>query len=287
MHNIAIITDSTAQFPNPTFPGKDLIRILPLDIFLADVRYEEGSNIKTSDFPITTTSPNDPQLIIPPPDEIADLLSALLRQNEELLVILSSTDLTATYQNTIEAVKLIQGGRSIQVINSQTLSSGLGILVQLAAELVVKGSSLTEVDRQVRQLVPHIYTLICSPCLSYLHQNGAIESQQAIIGEYLNLHPIFSLEEGRLNALCKVRNFRHAQDFFQEFIEEFDSLTHISLLRGINTQGVDNRILRQFVQEFFPETPFSEHRINPFLATLFGPKSIGLIVVEKPFSLSG
>ncbi len=287
MHNIAIITDSTAQFPNPTFPGKDLIRILPLDIFLADVRYEEGSNIKTSDFPITTTSPNDPRLIIPPPDEIADLLSALLRQNEELLVILSSTDLTATYQNTIEAVKLIQGGRSIQVINSQTLSSGLGILVQLAAELVVKGSSLTEVDRQVRQLVPHIYTLICSPCLSYLHQNGAIESQQAIIGEYLNLHPIFSLEEGRLNALCKVRNFRHAQDFFQEFIEEFDSLTHISLLRGINTQGVDNRILRQFVQEFFPETPFSEHRINPFLATLFGPKSIGLIVVEKPFSLSG
>jgi hypothetical protein len=45
--------------------------------------------------------------------------------------------------------------------------------------------------------------------------------------------------------------------------------------------------LRQFVQENYPETPFSEHRLNSFLAVLFGPKSLGLIVIEKPYTLSG
>ena len=103
----------------------------------------------------------------------------------------------------------------------------------------------------------------------------------------LNLHPIFTLEEGYPQAICKVRNFRHAQDYFQEFIEEYDDLIHISLLKGLSTQGIDNRILKLFVQENFSVTPFSEHRINPFLGAIFGPKSLGLIIFEKPYSLSG
>lgn len=287
MSNIAIITDSTAQFPNPNFSGKRIVRVLPLDIFLNGRRHIEGEGIHVTDFPQSARSTSDPKLITPPVNEIAEYLSALLRKFNELLVIVNSAELTDTYQNTIEAVKLLQASSVIQVINSQTISTGLGILVQLGAELVAKGATLTEIDRQVRQLVPHVYTLMCSPSLSYLHNNGAIEYHQAAVGEILNLFPIFSLEEGKLNALCKVRNFRHAQDFFQEFIEEFDSLNHITLLKGTNIQGIDNRMLRQFVQEFFPETPFSEHRLNPFHATLFGPKTIGLIVVEKPFSLSG
>lgn len=287
MPNIAIVTDSTAQFPNPSFAGKDLVRLIPFDILLDGVVYSEGHDVKSSDFPINLKSDTDPKLIIPDTNAITEQFNSLLRNYDELLVILNSADLTNVYQNAVDAVKIIQGGTVIQVINSMTISSGLGILVQTAAELVVKGLSLIEIERQIRQLIPHIYTLMCSPSLRYLNNSRIIESHQAIIGEYLNLHPIFSLEEGRPNALCKVRNFRHAQDFYQEFIEEFDELSHISLLKGTNTQGIDNRLLRQFVQENYPETPFSEHRLNSFLAVLFGPKSLGLIVIEKPYTLSG
>lgn len=287
MPNIAIVTDSTAQFPNPNFAGKNNVRILPFDIILNGVRRIEGQDVKTADFPLTVRSSTDPKMVIPNPEDLAEFFSSLLRTYNELLVILSSADLTLAYHNSIEAIKLIQANTAIQVINSQTFSSGLGILVQHGAELIAKGANLVEADRLLRQLIPHVYTLICSPCLSYLHNSGAIEFHQATVGEILNLYPIFSLEEGNLHALCKVRNFRHAQDFFQEFIEEFEALSHISLIKGTNFQGIDNRLLRQFVMEFFPETPFSEHRLNPFHATLFGPKSVGLIVVEKPFSLSG
>jgi hypothetical protein len=44
------------------------------------------------------------------------------------------------------------------------------------------------------------------------------------------------------------------------------------------------RLMREYVQSSFPQTPFSEHSINPPLATLIGPRSIGLVVVEKPES---
>jgi DegV family protein with EDD domain len=283
---IGIITDSTAQFPNPSFAGKDLVRIIPFDIKIDGKIYKEGKGIKASDFPLTTKNASKPTLVVPSAVEIANLFTTLLNSFSELLVVVTSTNLLPIYENAINAVELIQGGTAIQVINSQTISSGLGLLVQTGAEAISNGASLTDAERQVRQLVPHVYTLICAPGLKYLYANGMIEYTQAIVGEHLNLHPIFTLEEGYPKALCKVRNFRHAQDFFQEFIEEFDQLQHIALLKGANPQPIDNRLLRQFVQEYFPDSPFSEHRLNPFVASIFGPRTLALIVVEKPYNFA-
>ncbi len=287
MPNIAIITDSTAQFPNPNFLGKELVRIIPLSIEFNGLIKTESDGIKTSDLPSYLPEGNFAKLIVPSPIEISEHLSSLLKKFDELLIITNSANLSSLYQNSLEAVKLIQAETSIQVVNSQTIATGLGLLVQSATEVTNKGYSLTDTERYIRQLIPHIYSLFCTPGMKYLHNIGILEFAQATIGEMLNLHPIFTLEEGYPQAICKVRNFRHAQDYFQEFIEEYDDLLHISLLKGTHTQGIDNRIIKLFVQENFPETPFSEHHINPFLGAIVGPKSLGLIVFERPFSLSG
>lgn len=287
MSKIAVITDSTAQFPNPSFQGKDLVRVIPLDVEINGSIIKEGAGVKTADLPLSPSDENITKLLIPSPAEIAEQFTILLKKYNELLVITNSANLSSFYQNSMEAVKLIQGETTIQIVNSQTIATGLGMIVQAASEVISNGASLTEADRHVRQLIPHVYTLFCTPCLKYLYNIDILEYSQAVIGEMLNLHPIFTLEEGYPQAICKVRNFRHAQDYFQEFIEEYDDLIHISLLKGINTQGIDNRILKLFVQENFPDTPFSEHRINPFLGAIFGPKTLGLIIFERPYSLSG
>ncbi|MBE0686426.1 MAG: DegV family EDD domain-containing protein [Anaerolineaceae bacterium] len=287
MSKIAVITDSTAQFPNPSFQGKELVRIITLDVEINGIKIKEGAGLKTADLPLSPSDENHTKLLIPSPAEIAEQFNVLLKNYSELLVITNSANLSTFYQNSIEAVKLIQAETTIQIVNSQTIATGLGMIVQAATEVISNGASLTEADRHVRQLIPHIYTLFCTPCLKYLYNINILEYSQAVIGEMLNLHPIFTLEEGYPQAICKVRNFRHAQDYFQEFIEEYDDLIHISLLKGINTQGIDNRILKLFVQENFPDTPFSEHRINPFLGAIFGPKTLGLIIFERPYSLSG
>ena len=124
MPNIAIITDSTAQFPNPSFAGKDFVRLIPFDILLDGVIYKEGHDLKASDFPLNLKSNSDPKLIIPSAMEIADLFSVLLRKYDELFVIVNSADLTSVYQNAVDAVKIIQGGTAVLVINSMTISSG-------------------------------------------------------------------------------------------------------------------------------------------------------------------
>lgn len=289
MPNIAIITDSTAQFANPNFLGNDLVRIIPASIKFNGVVYDENKEKKTkvSNFPLIPFTKTDPKLVMPDHNELSKLFIQLLKNYNELIILTSSTNLTDIYQNCIEAVDLIKGKSAIQVIDSQTTSVGLGYLVQVAAEKFAAGATLTETEREIRQLIPHIYTLFCTPSLRYLSNIGILNFSQAVIGEILSMYPIYSLEDGIPKSLCKTKNFRSTQDYFQEFIEEYEFLKHIAIIKGIGINGFDNRTIKQYVQEIHPDTPFSEHRLNTFLAAIFGPKTLGLIVIEKPYSLEG
>ncbi|MAT44424.1 MAG: hypothetical protein CL609_18985 [Anaerolineaceae bacterium] len=289
MPNIAIITDSTAQFANPNFHGNDIVRVIPASIKFNDVLYDndEDKKPKVSNFPLIPFSKTDPQLVMPDQNELSKLFVQLLKTYNELIVLTSSTNITSIYQNCVDAVDLIKGKSAIQVIDSQTVSVGLGHLVQIAAEKIATGATSTETEREIRQLIPHIYTLFCSPCLRYLSNISLLDYSQAVIGEILSMYPIYSLEDGIPKSLCKTKNFRNTQDYFQEFIEEYEFLKHIAIIKGIGINGFDNRTLKQYAQEIHPDTPFSEHRLNSYLAAIFGPKTLGLIVIEKPYSLEG
>jgi fatty acid-binding protein DegV len=101
------------------------------------------------------------------------------------------------------------------------------------------------------------------------------------VGEMMGLLTIFSLEEGRLTPMEKVRTQRHLFESFQEFLDEFEDPSHIALLHSAGHPSLRTRPLRQYVQENFPRTPFSEHPISPHVAALFGPQSIGLVIMEN------
>lgn len=287
MPNIAIITDNTAQFPNPNFSGNDLVRVIPNNLKINQVFIENDKKVGLEDFPAFPFSKNDPALEILDPTELSLVFSQLLKSFNELIILTSSSRLTDFYKNSTAAVELIKGKSAIQVIDSKTISVGLGLLVQVAAEKISTGATSTEVEREIRQLIPHVYTLICSPGLRYLSNTGFLDYDQAVIGEILSMHPVYSFEEGEPNALCKTKNFRNTQEYFQEFIEEYDDLKHIAIIKGNNLNGFDNRTMKLFVQELHPDTPFSEHRLSSILAALFGPKTLGLIVIETPYTLDG
>jgi fatty acid-binding protein DegV len=80
----------------------------------------------------------------------------------------------------------------------------------------------------------------------------------------------------------KVRTQRHLFESFLEFINEFETPAHIALMRGTGHNTSRTRAVRQYVQETFPDTHFSEHTIAPHLAVLFGPQSTALVIMEKP-----
>ena len=277
-----ILTDSSAQFPQLSFAGRDLVRVIQLNVEIGGQLHKEDSALRPVNLNPVATPEDSPRLIAPSIEEFQEMYISLGRVYDDLLVILLSAQLSDAYENAQKAANLLKGARPIQVINSQATSVGLGLLVQAAAESLSGGSTIIEAERLVRSMIPHVYTLICTPSLSYLHYAGFLDHAQATIGEMMGIYPIFTLEEGRLTSLDKVRNYRYALEYFQEFLEEYDDLRHITLLQSIPPNTQEARILRQFAQECFPDISYTEHAMNLPFSILFGPKAMSLIVVENP-----
>ncbi len=283
MGSIIILTDSAVQFTLPTFAGRSLVRVIPYDIQYRGTLYEAGKNLKPADLPLSGINGDLPRLIVPSIDQMCESLSR--EENgqsfDQVLGIFSSSAICNFFERAAEAQKQVNGRVRLQIVDSQTTSVGLGMLVQAAAEAVSKGASLAETERLIRSMIPHVYAVVCTPGLSYLYLAGFLDRAQAMVGEMLGLYPLFTIEEGHLSPLEKVRNHRQVIDFFQEFLEEFDQLQSISFVQcAVGCSAQDGRILREHTQDHFTRTTFSEHTINLPVATLLGPSALGLFVVE-------
>jgi fatty acid-binding protein DegV len=95
--------------------------------------------------------------------------------------------------------------------------------------------------------------------------------------------PLFVLEQGQLIATQKARSSRHLVDCMHEFVGEFDSLEHIAVVQGVPPFEQEVRSLRERFSLEFGAIPVSEHTIGPSLASLLGPRSLGLFVMEREF----
>ena len=279
MNPISIITDNTVQFPQPSFPGRNLVRVIPLTVELNGKQLEQMDEVKPNSLPSYANQTIRPQLKAPSPQYFAQLFSELNLICHETLCIFLSSELNDCFSNATEAAHT-QRGNATHIIDAQTTSIGLGILVQAAAEAASRGLSTIEIDKLVRSLIPRIYAVFSIPGLSYLHYNGFVDRAQAFICEMLGLYTIFSLEDGNLSSVEKVRNQRHVLDYFQEFIDEYDCLQHVALLQSAPANSQDAHLIREHIQQCFPRSPFTAHPINLPLATLFGPHTLGLFVIE-------
>ena len=280
MRTTCILTDSSAQFPNHSFPGQNLVRIIPYDVEIKDTLYPEGRDFNISDLSRHAPPDSIPRLIAPSIFQFTNYYQKLGQEFDQIIVLCQSDHLSLAYRNAVEATDGVKGGQPVLVINSQTTSAGLGFLAQVAAEAAYSGMQLNELERIIRKQIGCIYTIFCAPGLSYFSATGIVDQTQAIVGEMLNILPVFTIEEERVTPLEKVRNYRSALELFAEFIEEFEKLKHIALIQSAPPPISDTRAIRQLFQELYPAATYSEHKLNAPLAITFGPRFLGLIAAE-------
>ena len=282
MSSVCVLTDSTAQLSKPTFPGRHLIKMIPMHVHVNHGTVDGDTDVKVTELPISAREADLPISTPPSVEEFKQTFLALGREFNEIVVVLLSSQLSQAFANAQQAVTQVQGRVAVQLVDSQTTSVGLGYLAQIAAEAAAGQASLAEIERIIRGQIPHIYSVFCIPSLTYIDQAGFIDYAQAMVGEMLGLLPIFTLEDGHLTPLEKARNLRHLTDFFQEFLDEFNDLYQIAMVQSNPTLAHEGKVLREHATLNFPKVPFSEHPINLSLAALFGPRSLGVFAIEIP-----
>jgi DegV family protein with EDD domain len=280
MPKACILTDSTAQFVEPDFPGHKLVNIVPLHIHFNEKTYTDGQVLKVNDLPLTARSAVKLQVSAPSTAEFHLSFERLAHYYNDAIVILLSSNLNPATLHAQEAASTNGSPITIHVIDSQTTSAGLGLLVQIAAELANNGTPAVEINHLVRGLIPHIYTIFCVRSLTYLHQTGLLDPAQALVGEMLGITQFFLLDKGHLTPVQKARSTRNLVDIFHEFIAEFNHLRRIALLYGASPHNNELHYLRERITGEFAAIPYSEHLLTASLSAILGPCSLGLVTMD-------
>ncbi|HKY78536.1 MAG TPA: DegV family protein [Anaerolineales bacterium] len=279
MASVCIASDSTTLFPNPVFPGRSRVHLLPES-------WQNGTppaaeRVKAADFPQSLQGSQVPLLATPGAAEFEKFFKQLGAHYGGVLAILPAARFSKAGLAAQTAAAALHGSVPVRVVDSATISLGLGFIVQAAAEAAEGGMALGDLDLFARGLVPKIYGLLCIPGLSYLQRGGHVNPSQAAVGEYLHITQVYTLEEGELVPTQKARNPRHLVDILVEFLSEFIDLQHVALMQGAPAFEQETRALRERLHEERREVPISEQTINGPFASFIGPHSLGVFALER------
>ncbi len=280
MSATCILTDSTVQFANNGSQNFEHLVVLPYHLVLQAERKEDTRDVRLLSEKFAERDLNQISVEAPTIEEFRQALGVLSQKYQFVLVILSSSHLSAAYENANEAVYQLRGPASIQIIDSQTIGAGLGMLVQVAIDALQRGVHPLQINRLVRGMVPHIYTVFCLQSLQSLAHSGHLDPAQAAVGEMLGVIPFYVLDGGKLLPIQKARSSRQLVDVLHEFVAEFSHIQHIALLHGLHPFEQEIRNLRERLTQDFPGIPISEHTFSAALTVLLGPRSLGIAVME-------
>jgi DegV family protein with EDD domain len=279
MPRTCILTDSTAYFTKPSFAGQEHVTILPHYVQVDGQSIQDSKDLSIY---LPSTKVKQPPVTQPPSAEaFHNAYVSLAMKYKEIVVILLSSHLSQASTNAHLANQASKTPANVFIIDSLNTAIGLGLLVQAAAEYAHRGYSGVEINRLVRGMINHIYSVFCLPDLSHLYRAGQIDPAQAVVGEMLGVIPFFTLENGRLVHTQKIRSPRHLVDILYEFVAEFENLKYLGLIQGINTYEQESHNLRDRISQNVRTTPLCEHGLSLSLATILGPHSIGLVVMEN------
>jgi len=281
MSKVHIVTDSSICLPTRHPAYRFPVTIAPIRISGGSHKIEDDPRITPADLASYFDNCETFPAALPPSADIFRNIYQNIRQDtDQILSIHSSASMCRIVDEAEKASQHYLGRSSIQVIDSKTLSIGLGLIVQAAAEAAERNRNLEECVRIVRGMIPRMYAVFFLEDLSYLDQNGMITRSQAILGNMLGIIAFLTLEDGQIIPMEKVRSRPRAIEKMVEFVSEFSSVQHIAILRNGAASRDEVTQLSDRLQSLHPTAPLTLHTYGLSTATCIGPRSMGVFVLE-------
>ena len=175
---------------------------------------------------------------------------------------------------------MLLGRCDIEVVDSQTISAGLGMLVDKTGQIASEADDLEDIVRLVRRTIPRIYAVFYVEKMNMIREQGFIGAAQTILGTMLGIMPFLTIEEGQLMIMEKARTHAQAIEKLAEFAMEFASIDQMALLTHTNSLTEPIRLLQDRLALELQGQDFPTMLYDPSIGSLLGADATGLVILE-------
>ncbi len=227
---IKVITDSSCDLPMEILEENG-IEMVPLKVTFEDGEsFLDREEISPQEFREKMYRSKElPKTAAPDPNTFMEVFQRALSETGEVICVSISSGLSSTYQSAMLARDMLDTDK-VKIVDSLAASLGVGILALRATELARQGLPLETVFRRMIDYRDNLKTIFTLDTLENVIKGGRLTKFQGLVGNILNIKPIFQGVEGKIEVLEKVRGRRLA-------------LRRLTSLLGEMTQEIEDSII--------------------------------------------
>ncbi|HEX8804329.1 MAG TPA: DegV family protein [Acidimicrobiales bacterium] len=271
---VRIVTDSAADLTAADVEALG-IEVVPLTIRFGDKEYTDGVDLSVDEFYSKLESSDTlPETAAPSPGAFEAAFRRQAEAGADAVVCVNlSSGLSATIEAARNAATAVAGDLDVRVVDSRSITSGLGAQVREAARTAADGSDADAVVALVEDLAARTRVLGALDTLENLKKGGRIGGAQALLGSLLSIKPLLDISTGEVAEAGRARTRRRALEWLRDQVFEQPAVEHLCVAHGL---APDLDAMLALLAPRYPRDQISVTTIGATIGTHGGPRVMGV-----------
>lgn len=274
MPSIYVVTDSSCDLTEDDLDQLE-VEVVPLNVRFGVEEFTDGVDLTVADFYRRMGQSRElPQTSCPSPGAFEHAFKRASAAGADAVVCLNlSGDLSNTLQSARTASNAVADQIPVHVVDSRSVSSGLGTLVLEAAQAARSSVSVEAVVDRVRSLIPRTHVFAALNTLENLRRGGRIGGAKAMIGSMLSIKPVIDISSGVVQEAGKPRTRKKAMRMLYDLMIEAGPIKHLAVMHG-GAPDIDEFL--DIIAPRFPRGSFRLGQLGAIVGAHGGAEAIGV-----------
>lgn len=286
MSKKVILSADSACDIGPILQERFDVRLFQFHIIIGDKTYRDGIDIQPEDiYRIWREQGILPKTAAITPAEYIKHFSDWVRQGYEVVHLNLGTGLTSTHQNaTIAAHEL----GNVYPIDAASLSSGFGLLVVKAGELIEQGLSGFEVKEAIDEMHEKTHASFVLDTLEFMKAGGRCSAVTAFGANLLKLKPGIRVDNQKGGSMGVGKKYRGAMEkVLVEYVRDelADKKDSLDLSRVFITHSgspdSDVELVKAEISKYANFEELYVTRASCSISAHCGPRTLGVLYMTK------